>query len=74
MREFLATDSAMAVQQAADDAADRSASGFASMYSVKAKKQCGRLLPRAQQLPAARQLVQGKLNELSGSIWCRSHP
>ena len=51
----------MAVQQAADDAADRSASGFASMYSVKAKKQRGRLLP-AQQLPAARQLVQGKLN------------
>ena len=61
MREFMSTDGAMAMQQAADDAADRSASGFVSMYSVKPKGRRGRQLP-AVQLPAARQLVQGKLN------------
>ena len=61
MRDFHDIDSAMAMQQAAADAADHSASGFASMYSVKPKGRRGRQLPAAQ-LPAARQLVQGKLN------------
>ena len=60
MAELMATDGAMATQQAASDAADLAKSGFASMYAVKASKSRGRMLPAAQ-LAAGRKQVDGKL-------------
>ena len=51
MHELVATDGAMAMQQAANDAAERAKGGYASMYTVKPKKVRGRMLPAAQLNP-----------------------